>query len=63
MDRSQAINIIESLYPPDSEYPETARIGQELLEEAKRRVSAWKQEPDDVLFMFASLCEQKEKYG
>jgi hypothetical protein len=61
MTRQEAISHIESLYPPDSEFYRTAQIGQELLERAKNDVSAWKQEPDDVLIRFAKLCIWEEE--
>ncbi|HDY88705.1 MAG TPA: hypothetical protein ENH82_11430 [bacterium] len=36
MTREEAIQEIESLYPTDSEFPKTNKIGLELLEQAKR---------------------------
>lgn len=56
MTREKAISHIESLFPPDSKWPNTAEKGQELLEQAKRHVSPWKQESDEVLIYFARLC-------
>jgi len=61
MNRDEAIRIIETLYPVDSEYEDTAKIGQELLAQAKRDVSAWKQESDEVLRRYAYLCVQRER--
>lgn len=61
--REKAIQEIEGLYPPDCEYPETAKIGQELLEEAKRRCSSWKNEPDHVIYTFLQLCRDKESHS
>lgn len=61
MNREQAIQHIESLYPADSSYFETAKIGQELLEQARLNVQGWRQEPTDVLIEYAHLCIKKEK--
>jgi hypothetical protein len=61
--RQKAIQEIESLYPPDCEYEDTARIGQELLVEAKRRCSSWKDEPDNVIFVLLQLCRDREAHS
>ena len=60
MDRERAIRHIESLYPPDSEYPDTAAIGRELLEEAKLNAGSWRNEPTEVLVEFARLAIARE---
>lgn len=44
MDREEAIRHIEALYPADSVYDDTAEIGRELLEQARREVSGWRYE-------------------
>ena len=56
MNREKAIQVIESLYPADAPYPDTAAIGQELLEQAKMEVTGWRTEPDEVLIRNAQLC-------
>lgn len=61
MTRDKAIEIIEQLFPPDAPYESTAKKGQELLRQAKRDVSAWRQEPTEVLIRFAQLCEHEER--
>lgn len=61
MTRDEAVSHIESLFPPDAEFPDTAKKGQELLEQAKRDVSAWKQESDEVLIRFARLCIDEDR--
>jgi hypothetical protein len=61
MERERAIAEIESLYPPDSDYPDTAAIGQVLLEQAKRDCASWKNEPDAVIFRLHTLCIQRER--
>ena len=63
MNREQAIANIEALYPADSQYIESAKIGQQLLEQAKREVNGWRTEPTEVLIRYAELCmylENKE---
>ncbi|HDY88357.1 MAG TPA: hypothetical protein ENH82_09640 [bacterium] len=60
MTREKAILAIDSLFPTDSEYPETNKIGIELLEEAKHNVENWRNLPDAVLFEYARLCEERE---
>jgi hypothetical protein len=59
-DRKQAIQDIMFLYPPDSDYPDTAAIGQKLLEQAKRDCASWKNEPDAVIFRLRELCIQRD---
>lgn len=61
MTREQAIKHIESLFPPDAPYEGTAQKGQELLEQAKRDVAAWRQESDEVLIRFAQLCIREDQ--
>ena len=60
MTRDQAIRTIESLYPADSEYPDTAEVGERLLAQAKREVEGWRTEPDAVLVRYAELCKRAE---
>ena len=60
MNRDQAIDTIKALYPADSEYPDTAEIGQKILEQAKREVAGWQTEPTEVLIRYAQLCIQEE---
>lgn len=56
----EAIYIISILYPADSASPETAEIGKQLLEQAKRETSTWRNEPENVLIRYAELCMKKE---
>jgi hypothetical protein len=60
MTRQEAISYIESLFPPDSSYDSTAKKGRELLERAKRDISSWKNESDEVLIRFAQLCMEED---
>ena len=55
MDRAEAIIIIDGLYPPDSQWEDTNKIGRRLLEQAKANM--WKKESDEVLFEYARLCD------
>lgn len=59
--REQAIQIIEDLFPPDSQYPDTNAIGNRLLEQAKSEVNNWRTLPDDIIFRYAQLCEEEER--
>ncbi len=54
MNRKQAIETIEAMYPPESE------IGEKLLQQAKNDCNSWKNLPDDVLSRYADLCQQEE---
>jgi len=60
MEREEAIDKIEMLFPADSEYQDTAEVGQRLLDQAKREVSGWRTEPIEVLVRYAQLCIQRE---
>ena len=60
MTRDEAIEIIELLFPADSEYPDTAVLGQKLLKQARREVTGWKTEPTEVLIRYAQLCIELE---
>lgn len=60
MNREQAIANIEGLYPADSQYEQTAEIGQKLLEQAKREVKGWRTEPTPVLIRYAEICMSLE---
>ena len=49
-DRKQLIEIIEWLFPADSEHPETAAMGRKLVTAAKEECSSdWRDEPLEVL--------------
>ena len=63
MNRQRAIDIIKETYPANSEFAETAKIGQELLEQAKRELMDWEQEPDEVLIHYAHLCLDRMMKG
>lgn len=57
MDRQKCIDIIKTLYPPDSGYAQTAEIGQKIMLEAI--ASQWKELPLEVLNTMAQLCMEK----
>lgn len=61
MNRQEAINHIESLFPPDSPYENTATIGRQLLEQARRDISGWRNESDQVLIRLAQLCLEQDQ--
>lgn len=61
MDREQAIQQIEGLFPTDSQYTETNKIGERLLAQAKREVEGWRCEPTPVLIRYAELCMAEER--
>lgn len=52
MDKKQAIRHIESIYPPDSEYPDSSAIGKEMLLEVILEFG-WRNLPDDILITLA----------
>ena len=58
MDRQQAIDQIEGLFPADSPY--NPEFGQKLLDQAKREVNGWRNEPTEVLIRYAALCIAEE---
>jgi len=60
MDRKQAIAQIEGLFPTDSQFEETNKIGDRLLAQAKREVIGWRTEPTEVLIRYAELCQAEE---
>lgn len=63
MDRDEAINTIEALYPTDCEFANTNEVGRNLLAEAQRLVRktpTWRDEPTEVLIKYAELCREYE---
>jgi hypothetical protein len=56
MDRNEAINTIEALYPADSDYPDSRETGKMLLEQAESEVNGWRTKPTEVLIRYAELC-------
>lgn len=61
MNREEAIKQIERLYPPDSEIPDIAAIGRNLLNRTKKQLN-WKKESTDVLLLFAELCKLEAEH-
>lgn len=62
MSKDKAIQIISELFPPDAPFADTAAIGQQLLDQARRECgSDWRNESDAVLIRFAELCTAKDK--
>lgn len=61
MTRNEAIKTIETLYPADSQYGDTAEFGRQLLAQAKREVNGWRTEPTEVLIRYAHLCINEER--
>jgi len=60
MTREEAISLIEGLFPTDSQYEGTNKIGERLLAQAKSEVIGWRTEPTEVLIRYAELCQQEE---
>lgn len=61
-----AINHVESLYPPDSQYEDTAQIGRELMNNSVGNsvgFENWRELPKRHLFLLcrANLLEHGEK--
>jgi len=63
MNRQSAITVIQNLYPPNSQYPETSRIGKELLKKACGTTPGagiernWECLDSATLITLAHLCE------
>ncbi|MDD5061763.1 MAG: hypothetical protein PHN44_05730 [Candidatus Marinimicrobia bacterium] len=60
MNKQKAIEIIEQLFPADSQYEDTAAIGKRLLDQAKEEIDGWRNLPEPVLVRYAELCEAEE---
>jgi len=60
MEREEAIDVIETLFPADSDNPLTKQTGERLLKQAKKEVQGWRTEPTNVLVRYASLCIKEE---
>lgn len=60
MDRKEAIKTIECLYPADAPFENTRKVGQRLLDQAKRETEDWRNLPDATLIRYAQLCEKEE---
>lgn len=62
--REYLIQTIENLWPVDSEYPDTASDGKQLLrmawEEYGPAQPEWRKLPYDVIREYARLCARKE---
>ncbi len=62
LNKEDFIRRIEQLYPPDSEYPEVAEIGEQLLNKAMRTTDfTWMDLPLEVLRELYCLCLDKER--
>lgn len=62
MDRKEAIDAISSLYPSDSNFPETNEIGRQFMLESMNEVGFdWRNLPDDVLERWAEKCILRER--
>lgn len=62
IDRDQALAIISATYPADSQYTHTRQIGLDLLEKAREACHDWRNEPDDVLIVYAGLCLEEQDW-
>ncbi len=60
MDRSEAISIIEALYPADSPYEDSREIGKRLLEQAESEINGWRTKPTEVLIRYTELCMSED---
>ena len=57
--KERAIQAIQMLYPPDSQYNDTKAVGRSLLQAALENVAfSWEEYPEEVLIEFARLCEK-----
>jgi hypothetical protein len=65
MTKEEAIKIIDSLYPTDSQFEKTNEVGVNLLAHAKVEIGApsltWRNEPTRILVRYAELCQEYEE--
>ena len=63
MTREEAISNINSLYPVDSDYKDTAEVGRKLLNQAKKDTGFdWRDLPDRTLIRYAELCIHRDNF-
>jgi len=63
-ERKKNITTIEELYPPDSQYPETKKLGEEFMHWALTKFInryGWRGLSDAILKDMAYFCERHEK--
>lgn len=61
MGKKESINTISSLYPSDSQFPDTNEIGKQFMLESMVEVGFdWRNLPDDVLERWAEKCISRE---
>ena len=58
--KENVIRSIEELYPPDSEYDDTAEIGQRFLLSAVMNKMDWRELPLNVLIEMNQFCIRLE---
>lgn len=59
--KERAIDVISSLYPSDSQFPETNAIGKQFMIESINEVGFdWRELPENVLGRWAEKCLAKE---
>jgi hypothetical protein len=62
MKKEELINIIEALYPADSQFSDTEKIGKALLDASMHEAHFnWRYLPESVLKIYAEKCEALEK--
>ena len=61
MDTNKAIQTIESLYPPDSQYEDTAEVGISFMVSSILNTGSWRELPPQVLESMAEFCIRAEK--
>jgi hypothetical protein len=62
MNKDEAINHINQLYPIDSQFTDTNEVGKQLMVEAMEEVGFdWRTLPEPVLIRWAEKCLQKDE--
>jgi|GEM_PF-4260746 len=62
MEKQKLIDIIGGLYPADSEFSDTKKIGKALLDDSMYEANFnWRDLPEGVLKIYAEKCETLEK--
>ncbi len=59
MNKQECIRCIENLFPIDSDYADTNEVGERLLIKAIQAHN-WRQLPESILHMYATLCRQED---
>jgi hypothetical protein len=61
MNKKEAIDSINGLYPIDSNFPDTNEVGEQFMLEAMDELGFnWRDLPENILVRWAEKCEARE---